>query len=137
MPLSDVMASVKLSVSSDFYRKVMKASEECAREAAPVIEQEAHAVVGQAIMLAPRDTGFLASTGDVGHVSTTKTSAAVTGGFNHPQAGAIHEGYHWGRQTVKPPPHFLRKAAKASRQALKAAVARSLANTINRLFPGK
>ncbi|HZI07225.1 MAG TPA: hypothetical protein VEZ71_24615, partial [Archangium sp.] len=33
-----------------------------------------------------------------------------TAGYEHPQAGPIHEGWHWGKQTKTPPPRWLSRA---------------------------
>lgn len=131
------MTTVKLSVNPRFYRKVKAASRACALDVVPTVKSHTNSIMATAASRAPVDTGLLVASTEVSTPRTTNTSVAISGGFTHPQAGAIHEGYHWGKQTIKPPPHFLRKAAKASKAALKSAVSASLANTISRLFPRK
>ena len=65
-------------------------------------------------------------------------STTATVGYEHPQAGPIHEGVHWGRQTQTPPPHWLRKAARRGvRSLLVKAVKRELARALSKLFPQK
>ncbi|HYH96168.1 hypothetical protein [Hyalangium sp.] len=58
-------------------------------------------------------------------------------GYNHPAAGAIHEGFHWGAQTEKPPPHWMKKSFKGARGRARKAVAKSVAEVLRRFFPAK
>jgi hypothetical protein len=57
-------------------------------------------------------------------------------GYEHPAAGAIHEGFHWGYQAV-PPPHWLRRSFKGARGRARKAVAAALMQQLRLFFPGK
>jgi hypothetical protein len=55
-------------------------------------------------------------------------------GFEHPAAGAIHEGFHWGAQT-QPPPHWLKRAFKGAGGRTRKGVAKALMVGLRRFFP--
>jgi len=86
---------------------------------------------------APDDPLDLADTAFVAlphHNLTARLSTTATCGYAHPQAGPIHEGWHWGEMTHVPP-HWLRNAAKrGARPLLRKLVAAQLWKTFNRLF---
>jgi hypothetical protein len=87
---------------------------------------------------APDDATDLADTAfigvpvhDLGPVLSTNTSA----GYEHPAAGAIEEGFHFGKQTRNPPPSFLRKSVRGLIRSFRQDVATTLAHVLKRLFP--
>lgn len=81
------------------------------------------------------DTGFLS--GPV-HNLSKRLSTTFTCGYAHPQAGPIHEGFHWGEQLFNPPPHFLRRAAKRGvRPLLVKGVKGALWASLKKRFPQK
>jgi hypothetical protein len=55
-------------------------------------------------------------------------------GYNHPAAGAIHEGFHWGEQTQKPPPHWMKKALRGARSMARKQVAQAVQDALRRFF---
>ncbi|NOJ83441.1 hypothetical protein [Myxococcus xanthus] len=61
-------------------------------------------------------------------------STSWTAGYEHPEAGPIHEGFHWGAQIVNPPPHFLKKAFRRSRGVARKGVAQVLAACLKQHF---
>ena len=90
---------------------------------------------------APDDPLNLADTAFVSlpqHNLSARLSTTTTVGYEHPQAGPIHEGFHWGVQTQTPPPQWLRRAAKSGiRPLLVKGVKRELARALSKLFPQK
>jgi hypothetical protein len=58
-------------------------------------------------------------------------------GYNHPAAGAIHEGFHWGVQTEVPPPHWMKRAFKGAGGRTRKAVAQSVAELLRRFCTSK
>lgn len=85
----------------------------------------------------PSDDSNLAETGFVSgpEHNMERLSTTATAGYEHPAAGAIHEGYHWGLQTQRPPPQFLKQAFRKSRAFARRAIAAQVASTLRRLFP--
>lgn len=69
-----------------------------------------------------RDTGFLSGPA---YNLGPQLSTTWTAGYEHPAAGAIHQGFHWGEQT-QPPPNFLRTAFRGTRGRLRKDVARAV-----------
>lgn len=90
---------------------------------------------------APDDPVNLADTSFVSlphHNLSKRLSTTVTAGYEHPQAGPIHEGWHWGTQTQNPPPHWLRRAFKKGvRSLLVKGVSAQLMKTLAKRFPKK
>ncbi|QSQ17235.1 hypothetical protein [Myxococcus landrumensis] len=66
------------------------------------------------------------------HLSTTWTA-----GYEHERAGAIHEGFHYGPQIFKPPPHFLRKSFRRARSVARKGVARVIKTYLAKTFPSR
>ncbi|NVJ05224.1 hypothetical protein HUW63_08235 [Myxococcus sp. AM001] len=62
-------------------------------------------------------------------------STSWTAGYEHPAAGPIHEGFHWGSDIVNPPPHFLKKAFRRSRGVARKGVAQVLAAYLKQHVP--
>ncbi|PTL79091.1 hypothetical protein [Vitiosangium sp. GDMCC 1.1324] len=79
------------------------------------------------------DTSFVA----LPHHNPERMSTTATTGYEHPQAGPIHAGWHWGEKT-KPPPNWLRNAAKrGARAQLRKGVAAQLPKSLAKFFPQK
>ncbi|MFL5344358.1 MAG: hypothetical protein ACJ8AT_06180 [Hyalangium sp.] len=62
-------------------------------------------------------------------------STTFLAGYSHPAAGAIHEGFHWGEETVHPRPRWMRAAFKGAKGRARKAVAATLAQALRRFFP--
>ncbi|WNG49202.1 hypothetical protein F0U60_37610 [Archangium minus] len=89
---------------------------------------------------APDDPLDLADTAFVSlpHHNAERMSTTATGGYAHPQAGPIHAGWHFGEQTMNPPPNWLRNAFKRGvRSLLRKGVAAQLRKSLAKLFPQK
>ncbi|MCY1080298.1 hypothetical protein [Archangium lansingense] len=90
---------------------------------------------------APDDPLNLAETSFVSlphHNLSKRLSTTATAGYEHPQAGPIHEGWHWGVQTKTPPPHWLRRAFKRGvRSLLIKGVSTQLMKSLAKFFPPK
>ena len=89
---------------------------------------------------APDDPQDLADTAFVGmpEHNRERASTFVIAGYRHPQAGAIHAGWHWGVQTKHPPPEWLRRAFKRGvRARLKKDCAAQLQRSLARFLPSK
>ncbi|QSQ19324.1 hypothetical protein JY651_28760 [Pyxidicoccus parkwayensis] len=80
------------------------------------------------------DTGFI--DGPLYNL-TDGISATWTAGYEHPAAGAVHEGFHWGPQIFNPPPQFLKKAFRKTRGATRKDVAQTLARFLAQHFPSR
>ncbi|WP_246137335.1 hypothetical protein [Myxococcus llanfairpwllgwyngyllgogerychwyrndrobwllllantysiliogogogochensis] len=78
------------------------------------------------------DTGFVSGP-EVNLVRYISTTWAA--GYEHPAAGAIHEGFHWDEQTINPPPHFLKKGFRKARGAARKGVARVVKAYLAKHFP--
>jgi hypothetical protein len=94
------------------------------------------AAMAQAQASVPADTGELRSSDFVDgprHNMGAQLSTSWTGGYQHPQAGAIHQGFHWGRQQ-KPEPNWLRLAFKSVRRNARKGVATTLGRWLARNF---
>ncbi|QDF05008.1 MULTISPECIES: hypothetical protein [Myxococcus] len=76
------------------------------------------------------DTGFVS---DAAYNMTKRLSVSRSAGYEHPQAGPIHEGVHWGKDIVNPPPHFLKKAFRRSRSVARKGVQQVLADYLAQL----
>ncbi len=88
----------------------------------------------------PTDDSHLAETGFLSGPEYNlgpPLSTTWLAGYNHHAAGAIHEGFHWGEQTEKPPPHWMKRSLKGARGRARKAVARSVAEVLRRFFPAK
>jgi hypothetical protein len=86
------------------------------------------ATMGQAQASVPVETGELRGSSFVDgpkYNLASPLSTSWTGGYAHPQAGPIHEGFHWGQQQT-PEPHWLRKAFAANRRNARKGVATTL-----------
>lgn len=70
------------------------------------------------------DTGFISGPE---YNLTQRLSVSWTAGYEHPEAGPIHEGFHWGSQIFNPPPHFLKKAFRRARGSARKSVTQALA----------
>lgn len=77
------------------------------------------------------DTGFISGPA----YNMQRLSVTWTAGYEHPSAGPIHEGFHWGGQIIRPPPHFLKKAFRRSRSVARKGVAQVLATYLQKQFP--
>ncbi len=127
-------------------RQLRSQGEQVLRDLESPVRAAARLALDQATFLVPRggapedplnlaDTGFLS--GPV-HNTSARLSVTFTCGYAHPQAGPIHEGFHWGEQTRTPPPHFLRKAAKRGvRALLRKGVQATLWKSLSRIFPSQ
>lgn len=72
------------------------------------------------------------------HNRSKRLSTTVTAGYDHPQAGPAHEGWHWGKQTKTPPPQWLRRAFKRGVRALLIkGVSAQLMKSLAKYFPKK
>jgi hypothetical protein len=80
------------------------------------------------------DTGFISGPE---YNLTQRLSVTWTAGYEHPAAGPIHEGFHWGTQTINPPPHFLKKAFRKTRSSARKGVGQALAQYLAKHFPPK
>lgn len=80
------------------------------------------------------DTGFV--DGPEYHMDR-RLSVTWVAGYAHHAAGAIHEGVHWGRDTVNPEPHFLKMAFRRSRGVGRKTVKSALAQALKEMFPPK
>ena len=90
---------------------------------------------------APDDPLNLAETAFVSlpeHNLSKRLSTTATAGYEHPQAGPIHEGWHWGVQTQNPPPRWLWRAFKRGvRPLLVKGVSTQLMKSLAKYFPKK
>ncbi|AEI66943.1 hypothetical protein [Corallococcus macrosporus] len=77
------------------------------------------------------DTGFVSGP----EHNMQRLSVSWTAGFEHPAAGPVHEGFHWGDQIIRPPPHFLKKAFRRSRSIARKGVAQVLTKFLQKQFP--
>lgn len=64
-------------------------------------------------------------------------STTFMAGYSHPAAGAIHEGFHWGEETIRPRPKWMRAAMRGARARARKAVAATLSQVLRRFFPGR
>ncbi len=97
-----------------------------------VMEEEAARDAGKELPPPLAETGFVSGPEyNLGHWLSTSWTA----GYEHPSAGPIHEGFHWGRDIVNPPPHFLKKAFRRSRSVARKGVAQTLAAYLKQHFP--
>ena len=137
------MARGKARVEVDLsaLRKLRQHPESVLRELDLPCRDEARRALDIATFLVPvgdptddsnlRETAFLSGpVYNLGPLSTTWIS-----GFNHPQAGAIHAGFHWGWQTEDPPPDFMRKAFRGARGRARKSVAAQLMRALSKFFP--
>lgn len=126
-------SSIKILGARELVAALRKVRDEVAKDMRGVVVTEAAAILAQSAVLVPRDTGALAASAfvDGAQVNKEKHSVSATCGYEHPQAGAIHEGFHWGKK-VKEPPHFLRKPVKARKSAFRKIVAVHLFDSIKR-----
>lgn len=109
----------------------------------PVVFAQAASIINASVPLAPvgnvdpegkklRDSEFID-----GPVRNSRAlSVSATSGYEHPHAGAIHEGFHWGKRTMSPP-NFLRTPARAARSAFTRKVRDSIKSTLGALFPSR
>jgi hypothetical protein len=94
------------------------------------------ATIGQAQASVPVESGELRASSFVDgplYNMGVQLSTTWTGGYAHPQAGPIHEGFHWGLH-LKPEPHWLRKAFAANRRNARKGVATTLQRWLSRNF---
>ncbi|HEX5750023.1 MAG TPA: hypothetical protein VFZ09_27585 [Archangium sp.] len=88
---------------------------------------------------APDDPLNLADTSFVSvphHNLGAPLSTTVTTGYDHPEAGSIHAGWHWGHLLI--PPEWLRRAFKKGvRPLLIKGVSSQLMKSLAKLFPKK
>ncbi|MBL0698938.1 hypothetical protein JJE73_35235 [Comamonas sp. JC664] len=77
------------------------------------------------------DTGFISGPA----YNMQRLSVTWTAGYEHSAAGPIHEGFHWGDQIIRPPPHFLKKSFRRTRAGARRDVARVLADYLSKQFP--
>lgn len=135
---------VKVSVDFSALRALRQQPEKVLRELDMAVVGGARAALDASAFLVPRgdpsDDSDLAGTGFVSgphHNLGPPLSTTATAGYDHHAAGAVHEGFHWGIQTQKPPPHFLRKAFRRVRAATRKAIAARVASVLARLFPSR
>ncbi|WP_426747262.1 hypothetical protein VZQ01_06830 [Myxococcus faecalis] len=79
------------------------------------------------------DTGFVSGP----EFNLSRMSVTMTAGYEHPAAGAIHEGFHWGAEIINPPPHFMRKGFRKSRGRARKGVSRVLTAYLAKHFPSR
>jgi hypothetical protein len=96
-------------------------------------------------------SAFLVPVGDPGDDSNLAATGFLSGpiyneevlsttflcGYSHHAAGAIHEGFHWGKETETPRPRWMRHALRGSKSRAKKAVAATLATALRRFFPAQ
>lgn len=134
---------VKVEVDLRDLKRLLSKPEEVLRALDVPIQAEARRTLDVASFLVPRgdptDDSNLAGTGFLsGPIYNPDVwSTTFLAGFSHPAAGAIHEGFHWGEETVHPRPRWMRHAIKGARGRSRKAVAATLMQSLRRFFPAK
>lgn len=75
------------------------------------LETEAFKLLGEANAAVPIESGTLESSSFVDTGPTAAGNPAATVGYEAPYAGAVHEGFHHGKQTKTPHQFWLQTAA--------------------------
>src|SRR5688572_13735983 len=134
---------IRVQLDYALLRRLRKVESAALADLGPVVRNHAGLTVALSQALVPvgeKDTDGrppLSSTDflDGPVINRGRGSVSATGGYAHPAAGPIHEGFHWGQKLFDAPPHFLRKPAKALRRECRKAVAKQIKQTLARLFP--
>lgn len=108
----------------------------------PVARQHVESVLGFAQVLVPRgevDTDGLpplaSSTFVDEGINAESGSAIATAGYEHPNAGPIHEGWHHGAKVFETPPEFLRIPFRALKGQFRGKVAKQVLASLKKHFP--
>ncbi|NTX59563.1 hypothetical protein HUA74_02700 [Myxococcus sp. CA051A] len=80
------------------------------------------------------DTSFISGPE---HRLDKRLSVSWTAGYEHPSAGPIHEGFHYGDQIFNPPSHWLKRSFRKTRGAGRKGVAKALADFLKSQFPAR
>lgn len=123
---------IKLVGTADFVRTVRQLGDAMLQGLAPAVHETAGQTLAASMPDVPFETGELMASGFVSGpvINRAKQSVSATAGFDHPFAGPIHEGVHG--SITKTPPHFLRKAVKASRASFKKRLAEAAKSVLAR-----
>lgn len=139
------MARGKVSVTVDLrdLKRLLSRSQEVLKALDLPVRDEARRVLDVSNFLVPRgdptDESDLASTAFLSGPLYNHEVLSTTwfSGYSHHAAGAIHEGFHWGEETERPRPRWMRTAMKGSRGRARKAVAAALSQALRRFFPEK
>ncbi|MBN9687123.1 MULTISPECIES: hypothetical protein [unclassified Corallococcus] len=71
------------------------------------------------------------------HHLDRRLSSTWTAGYDHPAAGAIHQGFHWGEERISPPPLFLKRAFKVTRSIGRADIKKAVQSYLKKILPPK
>jgi hypothetical protein len=126
------MARIRVQGTEEFLKNMRRLESEVLPALGTVVHAEAAEVLGTSMSLVPVESGRLKASGfvDGPELNQVRHSVTATAGYDHPEAGPIHEGVHWGIQMKAP--KFLRKAATAARKRLAERVATSVRATLSR-----
>lgn len=127
------MARIKVEGTADFVRAVRRMSSKVLDDLSPAMRDEAATVLAASDVLVPvGESGKLKASGfvDGALINPRKKSVSATAGYEHPQAGPIHEGVHYGLQLTAP--RFLKKAMKSARKRFAQRVATAARSSISR-----
>lgn len=127
------MAIIRVEGKADFIRTVKRMSAQVLADLGPALREEASEVMDRSNALVPvGETGKLKASAfiDGPAINPKRKSTTVTAGYEHPEAGPIHEGVHWGVQQRAP--KFLKKAVRAAKKSLPQRVAAAARSSISR-----
>jgi hypothetical protein len=113
-------------VSRRLLRRLRRIEARLLRELGAATRDRAHNVLRESHPHVPVASGSLLASGFVDGPEVGDHRVQSNAGYAHPHAGAIHEGFHWGGQTIEPP-HFMRKGAEGQEEAFR----RDVLQTIN------
>lgn len=134
--------AIKVRLKPELINQLRKAEGPVLAALTPLTRKHAGMTLEVARILAPegeedtdgkpplKSTTFI----DGPRVNDRKLSVSTTAGFDHPAAGAIHEGWHWGDQVFKQPTHFMKKAHRNTRRSFAPAVRAAVKKTLKSLF---
>lgn len=136
---------LKVALNTKLLDALRKVEGQVLDDLAPLTREQAASILEASRLLVPvgkedtdgrpplNTTGFV----DGPAVNSAKGSVSSTAGYDHPAAGAIHEGFHWGIKRIDKPTQFLRKPARKGRATFRKAVAARILATLSRLFPSR
>jgi hypothetical protein len=126
------MARIQVKGTEEFLKNMRRLEAEVLPDLGKAVRAEAAEVLDASQMLVPVESGRLKASGfvDGPHVNRARHSVSATVGYDHPEAGAIHEGSHWGIQLKAP--KFLQRPARAARKRFVERIAASVRATLSR-----
>lgn len=127
------MARIKVEGTADFIRTIRRMADSVLPDLGRALREEAEEVLAASNAIVPvGETGALKASAfvDGARINPKRKSTTATAGYEHPEAGPIHEGVHYGIQMTAP--RFLKKAVKASKKRLPQRVAAAARASIQR-----